>query len=432
MKIHQRLLLIVAVLLFLSVVAGHFAHQSTANPADVLQPVPHKTDRTDSVMRNTVNLTLNPPETHPLAAQRAAAEPMAFPSTAVTRTKEAASRPNMAGNETCWQLLGNSEMDIFPIDGDTGTAEPWIPIVQQVYYDDTFYTSSDTSLVLIIDDDGAVDNDFLFVEDAFGQAFYMPDDLTAVYIEYYTSLEFANTIDQAFGEIWALDNNGYLQELIGWWDIDDHFTNPAAPPAWDLHTLLIEDPDLLNAMQDKVLAVIFDNYTTDFSPGEWIWFDDAIMIGCAAVGGPSNVYLPVTLNNVGTSSGPICLPPTETPQDSLSQNRGVLQTSALCESTMSSVDRQDYYVFKTEAAGNYTLKMFDLPSGTAWSGSVLIENPPSYAPGPTGGHCRIGTPGDSDKQVTCNLPANTEYIVKMSAGDYTGAVGSYKMRVTGP
>ena len=148
----------------------------------------------------------------------------------------------------------------------------------------------------------------------------------------------------------------------------------------------------------------------------------------------SRLYLPAITHNFGVATAPLCSPPTENPPDFFRANRGSEQTSAVCNSDLSNIDRADYYAFKPTTSGAHTLHLRNLPSGTQWSGMIFIDSAaPDYAPGPTAGDCRIGTPGSGDKSVTCTLSSSENYVIKVSAGGgYSGMKGTYEMQVTSP
>ena len=327
--------------------------------------------------------------------------------------------PAAAQEEVCGQLLVNTKLDVVIIGENVGTAEPWVPLIQNIYYDDQLFNSAQYSLVMVIGDD----NDATPEIDAFGQAFFTPDKLTRVFIEYYVTLEFANSIDKVYGEIYAVNpSTGDLTELLGQWRVDINPT-PPAPPNWQRQYLDLTDPGILADLQNNLLAIVFSNSTTDPSPGEIVWFDDIQIIACIQRA-PKALYLPVIRKQ---PAGAVCLPPTENPRDTLTANRGYVETSAACQSSLSNVDREDHYTFRTGPSGAYTFNLRNLPSGTEWSLDLVILDPPRFAPGPANGQCRITTPGSGNKSVTCNLTGNREYVVRV-LGD--GNPGNYTMRIT--
>jgi hypothetical protein len=147
----------------------------------------------------------------------------------------------------------------------------------------------------------------------------------------------------------------------------------------------------------------------------------------------SKGYMPLVMAKHGKVSGPICNPPGDNPLDQWHSNRGLVQTGATCDSTLSGVDIADYYTFRPNKSGNHTLRLSNMPPGSEWAAMIFIDRAnPDYAPGGADdGRCRITQPGSGDKQVVCNLNQNTDYFVKVSAGS-TPMFGSYKMRITTP
>ena len=144
------------------------------------------------------------------------------------------------------------------------------------------------------------------------------------------------------------------------------------------------------------------------------------------------MYLPAVMHIVGKPPDPVCVPPNENPQDQYNANRGTTYTNKTCNSTLSELDRADYYAYTPSKTGPHTLRLTNLPTGTEWSAMMFYDTAsPSYVPGPTDGDCRIGTPGAVNKQVTCNLQKGVPLIVKVSAGS-TPLPGPYTMRITGP
>lgn len=333
-------------------------------------------------------------------------------------------KPDRAG-ESCVQILANTQLDVLEfVDG--GTAEPWDVLDDFVYFSSESYVSPEYSLFMADADVG--DPSPLY--DAFGQGFFMPDNLTLVRIEYETGSLDANPGDLAYGNLLTLDQDGFLQDLIVFWTVGP------SEGEWSPRFIEITDQAELRAMNGQPMALVFDTETDNGLPDAWVFYDDIKLIACFESGGPvdGKIFFPAVMQKFGQKSGPTCLPPTESPRDQYNANRGLVQTGAQCDSTLSSLDRADYYTFKPTSNGKHTLHLRDLPAGTEWSAMIFIDkSSPEYAPGPTGGQCRIGTPGAADKQVTCTLSKNTDYFVKVSAGGaYDGPVGSYEMKITGP
>jgi len=176
------------------------------------------------------------------------------------------------------------------------------------------------------------------------------------------------------------------------------------------------------------MAIVLYNFTTDTSPGERTWFDDVTLTACFDSSGYAS-YLPANFNVAGT--GPVCIPPSENPPDSWYNNRGLVETGANCNSTLSQLDDRDYYSYVPSQSGSHTVHLRNLPTGSNWSASVYndVEPPPG---GPTnGGTCYTSAPGDGDKSVVCNFNAGQKYVIKVSVGT-TPMAGSYNMQVTRP
>ncbi len=331
---------------------------------------------------------------------------------------------------TCYQLLANPTLDIVEFGDGTGSAEPWTVLEQNLYYDSTFYTSMSHSLLMADGDETDVldpDEDDV---DAFGQGFFMLEDLEGVFVEYSTAVVDADSFDEVFGVLWSLDEEGFLDEVIASWEV----TQPTNESEWQGRIVEITDEDLLAEMDGKVMAMTFYAFGDQLAPSQITYFDDVTVVACITEEVTEDLYLPSVINQVSTE--PICIPPNETPQDQYNAHRGVVQTGARCESNLSRLDQADYYTFQPSKTGAHTLQLRNLPAGTEWSAMIFVDQPsPDFAPGPdlTGGQCRIATPGSGNKQVTCTLNKNQTYFVKVSAGGaYDGPVDSYLMRIMTP
>lgn len=416
----RRLVVLLLVTLVAAGWAGGQAQQGLAEtngtPAPRFLPLPEqfRAPLGESAEAEEVNVQFNAAPTASRTLPEFRLDPTTLPTAA-----PALMAPAAAQEEVCGQLLVNPKLDVVIIGENIGTAEPWVPLIQNIYYDDQLFHSAQYSLVMVIGD-----NDDATPEvDAFGQAFFTPDKLTRVFIEYFVTLEFANSIDEVYGEIYAVDpNTGDLTQLLGQWQIDDNPV-PPAPPNWQRQYLDLTDPGILTSLQDKLLAIVFSNFTTDTSPGEIVRFDDIQIIACIQRA-PKALYLPVIRKQ---PAGAVCIPPTENPRDTLTANRGSVETNATCQSSLSTVDREDYYSFRTGSSGNYTFNLRNLPPNTEWSLDLVILEPRGFAPGPTNGQCRIATPGSGNKSITCNLASNKDYVVRV-LGD--GNSGNYTMRIT--
>jgi len=325
------------------------------------------------------------------------------------------------GGETCSQILVNTRLDVVEIGGGLGTAEPWVVIENIVYYTDQVYISPNYSLFLA---DGDGDDPTPGV-DVFGQAFIMPDNLTSVTFDYWTLQIDQDPIpyDRIFGEIWSVDNDGFLVEALAGWEFNEY-----SDELWHQDSAFVPDPALLATLENRRLAVLFLNITDELPPHELAVFDDITMTVCftTPTGGPRKVFLPAMINRFST--GPSCFPPTENPPDEFDANRGLVQTGATCNTTLSNLDQQDYYTYRTNQSGTYRFALSALPPGSEWSVTVFVDAAPY--PIAAGGSCRTTQPGSSNKFVDCNLPANGNFFIKVSAGNWQGGTAGYTLQVT--
>ncbi|HEX6387525.1 MAG TPA: hypothetical protein VF177_22890 [Anaerolineae bacterium] len=332
---------------------------------------------------------------------------------------------SLQDEEVCYQLLANPQLDVVEEAG-FGTADPWVFYTSIVYFSNQDWVSPNHSL-LFQDADTAFEDPTPFV-DALAQAIAIPANLTTVTVDYQRATTNRNRVDKAFGGFYTIDDQGFLDELQVFWQVSDTNGN------WAPEQVLITDPSLLELLDGKELAFVLQSDTDNSSPAEIIWFDDVTVTACAIVEPSiSMAYLPIMLKELTT--GPICRPPTENPADDRTQNRGTVQTGAICQTTLSSLDRRDYYTLIPSQSGNHTFHLRKMPSWSNWTLSLFFDNVDSFppVPGPTGGHCRIGTPGPGDKSVTCSLQAGQKYLLLVAAGDeYDDPLGSYEMQVTRP
>lgn len=323
-----------------------------------------------------------------------------------------------AGTEVCTQLLLNTALDVLVGGGGGGTAEPWVVLWSIVYYSTVEYVSPDHSLLVEVADDGDPNPDY----DGFGQAFYMPNNLTSVQIQYYTATVNPNSVDYGLGELWLLDSDGYLDTRLLWWEVGQ------SVGVWQQQTVNITNASQLNSLEGQYLAIAMGNETLNSSPpGETTYYDDVRLTACYTAPNIKS-YLPVTLNTPATNTA-YCNLPTE--PDSWYTGRGLVTTGGNCNGSLSQVDDRDYFTFTPTQSGNHTFYLRNLPSGSNWAALVydLTEPPPG---GPTNsGNCYTSQSGSGDKQVTCNLTAGQNYVIKVSAGS-TPISGSYQMQVTRP
>jgi hypothetical protein len=169
----------------------------------------------------------------------------------------------------CPQLLVNTELDVITV-GGSATAEPWVVLWPDVYYSDTTYTSPIHSLFLVIGDSGDPSPNY----DGFGQAFQMPSNLTSVTAQYNRRIDFANGIDEVYGELWTVDDQGFLDDYITGWIVSD------TPSGWGARMFTVSDGATLSQMSGRLMALVLVNDTTDTSPGEVAYFDDVTLTVC--------------------------------------------------------------------------------------------------------------------------------------------------------
>jgi hypothetical protein len=323
-----------------------------------------------------------------------------------------------AGLMACSQMLANTELTVVDIGGGYGTAEPWVVLNDIVYYSDVDYTSPPTSLLLVDNDAG----DPSPTVDAFAQAFYMPSGLTSVLIEYNTAALNGNLNDRVYGNLYTVDADGQLDEFIVGWEVGQ------ATNTWVGRFVQITDPTYLSLMDGQYMAIILFNLTDNVAPGEVAFFDDVTLTACYTGPGGFASLIPIAVNALPT--GPVCIPPSETPPDTFDNFRGYVETGGVCNTTLSNVDRQDYYTFVPALGGTYRFDLRNLPAGSEWSVTVFIDQAPY--PIASGGNCRTTQPGSADKHVLCTLVGGQPLFIKVSAGTWSGPTSPYQMAVTKP
>lgn len=418
-----------AFILILAAVAGWGALRSAADP---LPPLYHFTLLSESTVADVNLASIEAPKeiTIPFSSTADRIDPgviKAIPVSNLPLTFPS----SVSGDVVCKQLLLNPQLDVLELGDGTGRAEPWVVYDPVVYYSNQDYVSPQHSLVLVDADTQVTDP--TPTQDAFAQALYMPTGLVTVTIEYYAAMANANTTDRALGNLWTVDANGEPVTFLGGWEVRE------SPNAWQKQTVLITGSDDLANMAGQRIAIFLFNATDGNTPGEIVLFDDVTLTACSrAAPSGAAVYLPAVMRNFRGGAGPICIPPSENPQDTWNANRGYVECNATCQSTLSRLDLADYYTFVPSftGTGNCTLYLKNLPPGTEWAAMIFVDQPnypPPYAPGPTNGQCRIATPGSGDKSVTCPLTGGTAYFIKVSAGaNYSGPEGSYTMQITCP
>ena len=365
----------------------------------------------------------------------------AFYASAITRVPVAttAFEPySLSGATACSNLIANSQLNILEFGDGTGTADPWVFLEPIVYYvnendpADPYGPWAFDGYSLVFEDGDAGDPSPTI--DMFAQGFLMPGNLTEVTVEYWRASVDGNPNDVVWGELWLLDDEGYLHwddpdtYFVGYWDVYE------SEGEWNLETITTPD-EIVKDLDGRWAALGLYNDTDGSSPSapenekEWMLIDDITLTACykpTTVSG-KKAYLP-SVQRAGETA-PFCMPPSENPRDEYHSNRGSTQTGATCNSSLSNVDKADYYTFKPEKSGSHTLQLKKLPKDTEWSAMIFTDtSSPEYAPGETGGQCRIDTPGSKDKNVKCELSKDKAYFIKVSAGS-TPKAGNYEMKV---
>ena len=324
-------------------------------------------------------------------------------------------------SETCVDILVNPQMDVVEIGGGQGYADPWEPVAQQIYYSTEEYNSAAYSLVMIDELDGS-DQVGIIIDgiyrdyDSFGQVFLTPRDLTYLRASFHRM--FINPdpgYDFVFSMLWALDSEGYLDELIGAVEID-----PSSYPSntWQGFYWELSSTQLITA-SNQSLALLFTMISDQVFPGEWMYLDDAQVTLCYHE--DYTVYLPITVRQPSAEPpSPTCTP---YEPDSLAR-RGSTTVGATCSGLFSQTDLKDYYSLNLNGVTNVRLRLFDLPSGTNWD-ALVYEDTSGYPLA-----CHIGTPGDQDKHKDCTLNLSKDYFVMVNTGTAPIAgANTYKMSV---
>jgi hypothetical protein len=319
----------------------------------------------------------------------------------------------LAGGQ-CVDALMNPQMDVIEF-GVTGTVDSWVNMWPIIYFDNTVYRSASHSLVMI-DDYVYGDTDSFtttFDYDEFGQGFQAPSGLVTVTVTYSRLYSNTNSGDTAYGNLWTLDSEGYLDELIDYWPIGE------TPDGWSDRGYLVTDTQELAALSGKPLALTFDMINDMVSPYEWIWLDDA-QVNLCYTSGPVKVYLPLVIKS--PPSGPTCTP---LEPDSVN-SRGSTMVGATCNGSFSFTDIKDYYSLNLGGVSNVRLCLTHLPAGSNWD--ALIYQDSGGSPYPL--RCQIGTPGSGDKCKDCTLNTSESLFVLVSAGTPPPAgANTYQMSV---
>jgi hypothetical protein len=321
-------------------------------------------------------------------------------------------------SETCVTVLSNPEMDVIEYGDGTGSVDYWSIVCQKVYYDNDpgYYVSPYHSLVMVDDNDPYCVNTTDNIDaDAFGQGFKAPSNLTRVRVDYSRLYANENSNDDAYGRFYALDAEGYLDELIGGWNIG------TTPSGWSNRYLEITDASDLADLEGKNLALLFELWSyisSSASYQEVIWLDDAQVTLCFETG-PHAVYLPMLIRQPAPELACVPYEP-----DGLDQ-RGSTVVGVTCSGSFGATDMKDYYTLNLNGVTNVRLQLTNLPSGTNWD-AMIYEDATGYPLA-----CHIGTPGDQDKFKDCDpLSLSKTYFVLVSAGTAPGSgANTYQMSV---
>jgi hypothetical protein len=331
--------------------------------------------------------------------------------------------PQGVTEETCVNVILNPEFDVVEFGDGTGSVEYWTFLFRWVYYDSEVYNSPSYSLVMVDETDGS-DPDIVDLGggdywdyDEFGQGFQAPFNLTYLGVFYSRLYADPNGTDEAWSNLWTLDSEGQLDELIDFVSIGE------SPEGWSNRFWEL-DSEYLAQASGKTLAVVFDMLSDMSAPSEWVWLDDVQVTVCYEKGSDT-VYLPVIARQQGGAPRPTCSP---REPDSVAQP-GSTTVDVTCGGSFSAVDEKDYYMLDLDGARRVRLRLFDVPSGTNWD-ALIYENSSGYPL-----VCQIGEQGDHDRFVDCpdegygtTLKLNKDYFVLVSRGPETKG-GSYKMRV---
>jgi len=316
---------------------------------------------------------------------------------------------------TCMNVLLNSQMDVVEFGDGTGSVDPWVALTQMIWYSTVNYHSPSYSLSM--KDDPADDNSGIVSStleyDEFGQGFVTPDALTAITVTYSRLYTNTNTSDTAYGNLYTLDSQGYLYQLIDWWPIGE------SPSGWSDRSAVIMDSSDLAALSGRAVALVFDMWNNRQVPYESIWLDDAQVTLCYAVGA-QKVYLPIVIKQP-PSALPTCTPI----EPDTATKRGSTAISATCNGSFSATDVKDYYtVVNPSNVANVRLCLRNLPSGSNWNATLWEDASGSYI-----NPCNIRTTGDQDKCKDCTLGFGKSYFVVVGSGSGGMNTGTYAMSV---
>lgn len=328
--------------------------------------------------------------------------------------------------DNCAQLLVNPALNVLELPGFDSRVDPWVETEPTVYFDNQNYISPPHSLFLA---DADANDLFRVNNDSFAQAVRMPYNLNYVRFDFYSRTLQANPNDEAYLELYALTNDGNIEEFLGGFFIPEVAN-------WTPFYLELTHPLDMELLSGRILGIYLRSYTDNALPGEWVYFDDITLNVCtpSQPPNPTNAYLPIILKKVGNAA-PVCRPALDPPMDDGNTNRGLIELNALCQTSLSpNNDKADFYAFQPKQNGSYTFHLTNLPQGSNWEVIVFTDAAPrQLVPGNnSNGKCATITPGNANETVTCPLQTNAGgYLVMVNAGD-TGPAGNYRLRITKP
>jgi hypothetical protein len=302
--------------------------------------------------------------------------------------------------EICQTLLQNSALNVTEYGDGTGTVEAWTILDQILYYSTGIYRSANYSLKMMDETDGS---DTVLISstldyDQFGQGFYMPAALTSVRVNYSTWFTNTDSADHESGNLWTLNSQGNLDQLIALWPINGGSN-------WVDAYAYTTDPNILKALGGKPVAVTFDMDSNRTSPAEAIYLDDIQVRVCS---NPLQVYLPLLIKQ--PPAGPVA--PTCSPLEPDSKDqRGTVDVGGTCSGSFSVIDLRDYYTVRLNGATSIRLQLSQLPAESNWD-ALLYEDVASYPL-----VCHIATSGSQTKYVDCPpLNLGKTYFILVNAG----------------
>ena len=317
--------------------------------------------------------------------------------------------------DTCQELLLNSALDVTEYGDGTGSVENWTILNQNIYYDTQNYRSANYSLLMLDETDGS-DTDVISSTldyDQFGQSFSMPGSLTSITVNYSTLYANQNDTDMVWGNLWTLDAQGYLDQLVLYWTV-------GGSSSWTDRFVQITDAATLQALQGKSVAFTFDMASDRTAPGETIWLDDVQVTACYSPK-VNRVNLPIVIRQPSPSSNPTCTPYEPDSKD----QRGSVDVGATCNGSFGQTDLRDYYTLNLLGINLVRLQLSHLPAGSNWD-ALIYENTTNYPL-----VCQIMTTGSQDKYKDCpTLNLNKQYFVVVNTGKPPSNTGNtYQLSV---